>query len=391
MLINRRTTIALCLATFLLYAWPMYRWLSCLDQRPAAFSAYLPSISDESHSPFITEEFITPGLNSGAVHASSICQLSDGTLGAAWYAGSREGGKDVAIYFAVRGPGEHVPWSKSRAIVNRKSASKELRRFIRKLGNPLLFADSKDRFWLLYVTVTIGGWSGSSLNLKISDDGGMTWTQSIRLTLSPFFNVSELVRNSPLPMKDGSFGIPIYHECMGKFPEMLWIWLTKEDQKIGFRKTRMVGGRMFIQPSVVVCGSHKARAFYRNCSDERAVGTAFTGDTGATWSRPRMLCLPNPDSGLSALALSEGRILLAFNDSKRNRDILSLAVSSDGGANWLRIGEIENNPGHEFSYPYLIRTQDGRIHLVYTWRRKRIKHVVFNENWLNAQIKRVSK
>jgi len=82
---------------------------------------------------------------------------------------------------------------------------------------------------------------------------------------------------------------------------------------------------------------------------------------------------------------------LAFNDSKQTRENLRLAISYDGGANWMRVAEIENNPGDEFSYPYMIRSLDGRIHLVYTWRRKRIKYVVFNENWINAQIKKASK
>jgi hypothetical protein len=94
---------------------------------------------------------------------------------------------------------------------------------------------------------------------------------------------------------------------------------------------------------------------------------------------------------VNALLLSEGRILLAFNDSKQARANLRLAISYDSGANWRRIAEIENTPGQEFSYPYMIRSLDGRIHLVYTWRRKRIKHVVFNENWINAQIEKASK
>jgi predicted neuraminidase len=81
---------------------------------------------------------------------------------------------------------------------------------------------------------------------------------------------------------------------------------------------------------------------------------------------------------------------LAFNDSKHTRDNLRLAISHDGGANWRRVAEIENSPGEEFSYPYMIRGLDGRIHLVYTWRRKHIKHVVYNENWINAQIEKAS-
>lgn len=388
---NRGSIIILSLATLLLHAWPMWCWLSALNQEPATFAVYPPSIPVENGPPLMAEEFINPDPGLERVHVGSICEMTDGTLFACWYGGTREGARDTVIYLAMRAPGEAISWSKPRGIVNRKSATKELQRFVNKVGNSIIFADSEDRLWLIYVTITVGGWSGSSLNVKISHDYGMTWTKSQRLTLSPFFNVSELVRNNPLPMRGGGFLIPIYHECLGKFPEILWIRAGQADQKIIFRKTRMAGGRSFIQPSVVGYDSRVAKAFYRSCSDDKAVGMAITSDTGTTWSEPLNLGLPNPDSALSALLVSEGRTLLAFNDSEHGRENLRLAISYDGGANWKRVAEIENNPGEEFSYPYMIRGMDGQIHLVYTWRRKRIKHVVFNENWVNAQIEKASK
>lgn len=388
---DRRAVIILSLATLLLHAWPMWRYLSAFDHEPVTFAVFSPSAPEDNDSPHMAEEFISndPGL--AMVHVGSICEMADGSLVASWYGGTREGARDTAIYFAVRAPGESMSWSRPRVIVNRGSASKELHRFVKKVGNSIIFTDPEDRLWLIYVTIAVGGWSGSSLNVKISHDGGTTWTRSQRLTLSPFLNVSELVRNNPLPMKGGGFIIPIYHECAGKFPEILWIWGGQRDQRITFRRTRMAGGRSFIQPSIVACGSGVARAFYRSCSGDRVVAMATTGDTGATWSEPQNLELPNPDSALNALLLSKGRILLAFNDSKQTRNNLRLAISHDGGATWGRVAEIENSPGQEFSYPYLIRSLDGRIHLVYTWRRKRIKHVVFNETWINAQIEKASK
>jgi hypothetical protein len=46
---------------------------------------------------------------------------------------------------------------------------------------------------------------------------------------------------------------------------------------------------------------------------------------------------------------------------------------------------LESEPGAEFSYPYLFEAKEGRIHLVYTWKRKSIKHATFNVSWLDAQ------
>ncbi len=383
---NRRFLIILFLVSLGLYAWPAYQWLSAGSRDPDMFVSGPVTASITPVEPFIHREFISPDTESGTVHVGSICELSRGRLAAAWYGGTREGAWDVAIFLSVKGPGD-ASWSRPQAVVDRASASRELSRYVKKVGNPLLFSGSGERLWLVYVTVAVGGWSGSSLNVKWSDDSGTTWSESKRLTLSPFFNISELVRNRPLCMSSGGFAVPIYHECLGYFPEMLWLQPGLKSPDIHFKKSRMTGGQSFIQPSVVAFGPSVATAFYRCLSHEKKIGAAVTTDAGANWSEPETLGLPNPDSGLDALLLSGQRILLAFNDSAVNRETLSLAVSLDRGANWTRIATLKSAPGREFSYPYMVRTRDGRIHLVYTWDRKRIRHVVFNEAWIEEQIK----
>jgi predicted neuraminidase len=35
---------------------------------------------------------------------------------------------------------------------------------------------------------------------------------------------------------------------------------------------------------------------------------------------------------------------------------------------------LESEPG-EYSYPAVIQAADARVHITYTWRRQRIKHV----------------
>jgi predicted neuraminidase len=391
-LMNRRLVIILTLATLLLYAWPMLGWLSTLGRKPATFTPYAPlSTPLIGGKPFMVEEFINPDSGKGMVHVGSICELPDKSLIAAWYGGTREGAKDVDIFLARRDPGHLTRWSKPKRVVDRISASRELYRYIKKVGNPIIFAGSGSHLYLVYVTISAGGWSGSSLNIKASSDAGATWNNSRRLTLSPFLNISELVRNKPLPLSSGGFALPIYHECLGNFPEILWLQPGSEGCRSTFRKSRMTGGQSFIQPSVVAYGSSLATSFYRCRSDEKAVGVSVTKDAGISWSEPQTLNLPNPDSAVEAILLYDHSILLAFNDSRQNRENLRLAVSSDRGANWVRIATLESTPGKKYSYPYMIRSQDGLIHLVYTWHRKRIKHVVFNEAWINAQIKRIAK
>lgn len=388
---NRRLVITLILATFVLYAWPMWGWLSKYDREPATFTSYAPPASADHPKPFMAEEFISPDPGNRIVHVGSICELPDGRLIASWYGGTREGAKDVAIFLAIKDPGHPARWSKPIKVVDRESVSRELYRYIKKVGNTVIFTGPEGRLWLVYVTISAGGWSGSSLNVKMSSDAGATWSNSRRLTLSPFFNISELVRNKPLPMSDGGIALPIYHECLGYFPEILWIRSGREEDSIAFRKSRMAGGQSFIQPSVVAYGPSLATSFYRCRSDEKAVGVAATKDAGVSWSQPQTLDLPNPDSAVDGILLSDQSILLAFNDSAHTRENLRLAVSNDQGANWVRIATLDSAQGQKYSYPYMIRGQDGLIHLVYTWRRKRIKHVVFNEAWVDAQMERIGK
>jgi predicted neuraminidase len=338
--------------------------------------------------PSFTEELINPDSPLRMSHVASLCEMPNGRLAAVWYAGSREGARDVAIFLATKDRGQSA-WCTPRAILTPERAAHELHRRVRKVGNPLIFADPTGKLWLLYVTISVGGWAGSSLSLTTSTDGGLSWAPSQRLTLSPFFNISELVRGRPAPMSDGSWAVPIYHECIGKFPELLEL----RDAPAGpiATKARITGGRSGFQPALAVLSTNRALALLRDCSPRKRISIARTADAGRTWSPPQALELPNPDSGLSALRLSDGAILLAFNDSDKGRGNLSLAVSADDGQTWRRIATLEEEAQAEFSYPYLLQTRDGMLHLLYTWKREAIKHVAFNAAWLNAPQRQRSK
>lgn len=318
-------------------------------------------------------------------HVASICELPDGRLVATWYAGSREGAGDVGIYFATKAIGD-TRWSPPRAIVTRESAASDLNRYIKKVGNAVIFADAAGRLWLLYVTVSIGGWSGSSLNLTTSSDGGATWSRSQRLTLSPFFNLAELVKNAPSALTYGRWAVPIYHELVSTFPEVLWL----DETQAGIRawKTRVSAGWFGYQPALTPMSINTAMAVLRNDDAAKTVSMARTDDSGRTWSTPERLKLPNPDAGLDAIRLDDGRMLLAFNDSETGRENLRLALSTDEGRTWTRIATLAEESGADFSYPFLMQASNGDVHLVYTWKRTAIRHVVFNTSWVDGWLAR---
>jgi alpha-L-rhamnosidase len=54
-----------------------------------------------------------------------------------------------------------------------------------------------------------------------------------------------------------------------------------------------------------------------------------------------------------------------------------VAVSPDG-KKWFAATILEDSPISQYSYPSVIQTKDGLVHIVYTWRRERIKHVVID-------------
>ena len=356
-------------------------------------------VSAEPHSEFIAprsdssretstpalcrEEFIDPLFTTRSVHVSSLCELPGGRLAAVWYGGTREGARDVAVYFATREPAARSGWSEPRVLVSPASAARETFRFVRKVGNPLLFSGANGDLELLYVSIGIGGWSGSSLNYKRSSDQGQTWSQSQRLGLSPFFNLSELVKNGPSPLAGGGWVVPIYHETIGKFPELLW--LRAGSGRAEAVKSRPFGGRDAFQPALAVLDRRRALLLCRAPGKVRRIFAARTEDAGRHWSEPEPTSLPNLDSGLDLLRLNDGALLLAFNDSGKGRENLRLAVSRDDGVTWRRAATLAEEPGAEFSYPFLLQTSDGLVHLTYTWKRRGIKHVTFNLAWLDAQ------
>ena len=379
---SKRTIITLSILACLAYIWPFLLSFKSSHRKPISLITDTPSVSTKNPSPFFAEEFIGFAPEGGIVHVGSMCELSDGRVAASWYSGSRVGAKDVAIYLTVSDLSKGTPWDKPRMIVNREIASKELNRYVKKVGNSIIFTDSEERLWLIYTTITIGGWACSSLNVKVSIDRGITWTQSERLCLNPFLNFSALVRNKPLHMKGRRILLPIYHEFLGKFPETLHIIEDRPDQSCIWKKVRMGRKRDYIQPAAIPVDSNSVAAFLRSCLEDRAIAMTITEDRGLSWSQPVALDLPNPNSGLDVLRLPNKEILIAFNDSRHDRDNLRLAVSSDEGATWTRIATIENTFGERYSYPYMILARDGNVHLLYTWRNERMKHVQFNEAWI---------
>ena len=395
----------------------------------ALFQAAAISAQASSTVPAIHTHFVSARQNI-STHAASLVEIGDGHIRAFWFAGSREGAQDVEIRSAVFDPKKNQ-WGAEHSVANRTDTQHALRRYVKKLGNPVALRATDGTLWLFYVTVSLGGWAGSSITAITSNDDGASWNPARRLITSPFINVSTLVKGEPFLYADGTMGLPVYHEFIGKFGELLRIG---NDGEI-LDKQRLSSGKSSLQPVVLIKNPQQALVLMRYAGKKpmRVIATA-TENAGQHWSAPMKINLANPNAAIAGVVLSDGRILAALNNIEEGREALSLVVSTDGGANWKSLYQLEDQQGvsieptryaqlasdlaqateagitdaaayaksaqriqcreqrcgFEFSYPYLVQTQSGDFHLVYTWNRSFIKHVQFTRAWLDKQMEKVN-
>lgn len=371
---------ALLLITVLLFTLLAVKWW---PQQDAEFILQFDAMS-ANQPPLYHEQFISfPANENSAAHAAAATLRDDGKILAAWYEGSREGARDVLINSTLIDPKNHV-LSPALPIASPLQTEQDTWRYVRKVGNAIVHQSSDGRLILMYVSVSFGGWAASNLNIRFSDNGGLSWTPARRIVTSPFINISTLVKSKPLNLSNGNIAIPVYHEFLGKFGELLIL----DPQGRVVNKHRLSWGREAIQPSVVALSETEALALLRDSGEQhKRIASTRTSDGGDTWSPLQWLQLPNPNAAVAALTTKDGNIIMVFNNDEEERNNLSLAISTNLGKDWRVIHAFEDQepvPGKKikFSYPYLIRGNDNDYHLFYTWQKHRIKYIHFNDAWL---------
>lgn len=298
-------------------------------------------------------------------HASTIAQTSAGLI-SAWFGGTAEKNPDVGIWVS-RFSGNH--WSKPEQAAN---GIRDGVRF--PCWNPVLF-NAKDEILLFYkVGPSPSEWWGE---LITSTDNGISWSPSHRLPdgiLGP-------VKDKPVLLVNGILLCPSSTENDGWRVHME----MTPDNGITWERTPPLNDKSIgaIQPSVLVHPSGKIQILCR--SRQSKILTSWSEDQGEHWSTLTPISLPNPNSGIDAVALNDGRFLLVYNHLRTGRNMLNVAVSRDG-LSWEAGVLLENDvKGTEYSYPAVIQTNDGLVHITYTWQRKLIKHVVLDPALLETR------
>jgi predicted neuraminidase len=288
-------------------------------------------------------------------HASTI-EWAEGGLVAAWFGGTAEGENDVGIWLSRKEDGQ---WSAPREVARDERHP---------CWNPVLFERADGVLQLYYKAgPSPREWWGVLIE---STDAGATWSPPQRLPgelLGP-------IKNKPVALGGGVVLSGSSTEHAG--------WRVHMERSADGARTWTKGDPLndgteigAIQPTVLPHAGGQVQILCR--TRQGRIAESWSKDQGLTWSPMTLTTLPNPNAGIDGVALNDGRVLLVYNRATSGRENLSVAVSPDGKEWQEAVLVLENQPG-EYSYPAVIQTPDGMVHVTYTYRRRHIKHVVID-------------
>lgn len=333
--------------------------LSCL-----LLSCFL-SPKAQTTASLVKQELLMPHPPVPAAHASTITELPGGQLVASWFGGSRESAPDVCIYTSIFTGGK---WS--APVVAAKGTGNAT-------WNPVLFSTRAGKLLLFYKEgPSPREWWGL---MKYSNDKGRTWSKEEKLPegiLGP-------IKNKPVQLANGNILHPSSTESKDEKQWHIHVELS-DSSGHNWRKIPIDCDTFgVIQPAVLFHPGNRLQLLCR--SRQNVIVQTFSDDNGETWSPLSRQTMINPNSGIDAVTTESGLQVLIYNpavmgkDWSAGRNELRVAVSADG-ENWKDVYELEKQPTGEFSYPAVIQTRDGLLHITYTYNRQNIKHVVLKLN-----------
>ena len=304
-------------------------------------------------------EFIYESAPFPSCHASTIVETGSGFV-SAWFGGTAEKNPDVGIWSARLADGK---WTPPVEVANGVQPDGTRH----PCWNPVLFQPREGPLLLFYkVGPDPDRWWGM---LRTSTDEGRTWSEARRLPdgiLGP-------IKNKPVQLANGDILSPTSSENRG--------WRVHFERSGDGGKTWTATAPVndgmeigAIQPSVLFHKDGRLEAVGR--TQQKRVFQIWSTDEGRTWGKMTLLDLPNPNAGTDALTLADGRFLLVYNHTPKGRSPLNVAISTDG-IEWKPALTLESEPG-EYSYPAAIQSRDGLVHITYTWKRQRVKHIALN-------------
>ena len=318
----------------------------------------------------IREELVFKAPPFKQCHASTLVEVSPGKILLACFGGSAEGKNDVDIWLSTMDSnGITTPQPVANGIVN------DTLRY--PTWNPVLFKSREGTTFLFYkVGPNPREWWGM---FKTSTDDGQRWSAAQRLPdgiLGP-------IKNKPVQLADGTILSPSSIE-------------VTEDRWTAHIEKSIDGGKSWtlipidnesqfdvIQPSILVYGKDRLQVLCR--SKQGSVIESWSANGGNSWTKLRKTHLLNPNSGTDAVTLKDGTQLIVYNPDVPGKDWFNgrgklRVASSVDGKKWKDVAILENGTKEEFSYPAIIQTSDGLVHITYTYDRKNVKHIVLSRS-----------
>lgn len=343
---------------------------------------YIFSVRKRFKKGIIKDEFIFNRASFPESHASTIAETPAGLV-VAWFGGAKEGNKDVCIWTS------HLvndKWTEPVKIAD--GVINDSTRYA--CYNPVLYQVPEGELLLFYkIGPNVAGWTGWMMR---SNDNGKTWSKREALPegfLGP-------IKNKPV-LVDGKLICPSSTEKNGW---KVHFEITPDFGKTWYKTGPINDGKIVsaIQPGILIHADGRLQVLCR--SKNRTLNESWSSDSGRTWSPMTASALPNNNSGTDATTLKDGRHLLVYNhvkpdpslpNGKGARTPLNVAISADG-KNWSAALVLEDSPVSQYSYPSVIQSEDGMVHIVYTWRRERVKYIkidpskltgipIVNEQW----------
>ena len=345
---------------------------SCSQQQKSSQSK-APPLSKKA---IVLEEFVFTESPTRDCHASSLVELDNGDLLCCWFGGTREGAPDVRLWLARKPLGGH--WQAPVSVNDGGGQT---------LFNPVLVKPPGGELQIYFCSPGID--DGQVIK---STDNGQTWSDAEKL---PAGFTGPIV-NKPVYLEDGT--ILAGGSLQGEPGRRIHVERSSDNGKT-WTTTGPISDPVntkyqIIQPTILVHSQELLQILAR--SNEKHMDTklaqTWSEDGGLTWSPVTDATLPNNNSAIDAVTLNAGRHLLIYNHSTREdttggrkgRGILTVAASRDG-INWEAAAVLEYRTGQvQYSYPAVIQTGDGLVHVTYSWHRRRIKHVVIDPEKLET-------